>query len=237
MRETRAGYNHRLTGPAQIELAARHLQEDVRRQYTSMYVSRLDTFAESRDEVLGIDRAHGVWRRCVARADGAAKGKCVKETKVDANSNETWRDNTTVSARCNADNASSSCQRSGLVKRLCRVLAWGFRKKANTKKHLCGSHRDEHRGGDGRYRQYVQQQSQVRVRCNKEIDEAARFDALQLPAEPRVGAVQTVTCQKCTRDESPSLNLCGGKQGDAIRTTDTDLRVARLLYESERQMS
>ena len=38
------------------------------------------------------------------------------------------------------------------------------------------------------------------------------------------------TCE--TRDDSPSLNLGRGKQGCAPRTASTDLRVARLRFES-----
>ena len=59
------------------ELAARHLQEDVRWQFTTTHASQLDPLAEGRHVVQGSDRARVAKSSALPMQIGAVKGNCV----------------------------------------------------------------------------------------------------------------------------------------------------------------
>ena len=65
--------------------------------------------------------------------------------------------------------------------------------------------------------------------CNSDRDVTETADSLLLHELQSSRLAET----RETRDDSPSLKLGHGKQVYAMRTIGTELRVARLLYESE----
>ena len=57
---------------------ARHLHEDARRHFTTVYATSMDPFDEGRDEIQSFDRAGEATGDVLPTQIGAVKGNCVK---------------------------------------------------------------------------------------------------------------------------------------------------------------